>query len=71
MTPDMSRAERIIWKQAQEVVKAARGDNEFEDIKVAGAKFDAYVEMALLFGQTSQSRIEEIKTMAKNKVYSK
>lgn len=68
---EMNKAERTIWKQAQTVVRAARGNEEFEELKVAVAKFDAYVEMAIDLEQTTDERVEAIKKMAKNKVYSK
>lgn len=66
---DMNKAERMIWKAAQEVVSTKRGKNEFTTADYAMGQFNAFCEMALSLEQTTEERIAEIKKMAARKTY--
>lgn len=66
---DMNKAERMIWKAAQEVVSTKRGKNEFTTTDYAMGQFNAFCEMALSLEQTTEERITEIKKMAARKTY--
>lgn len=66
---DMNKAERMIWKAAQDVVSTKRGKNEFTTADYAMGQFDAFCEMALSLEQTTEERIAEIKKMAARKTY--
>lgn len=66
---DMNKAERMIWKAAQEVVSTKRGKNEFTTADYAMGQFNAFCEMALSLEQTTEERITEIKKMAARKTY--
>lgn len=66
---DMNKAERMIWKAAQDVVSTKRGKNEFTTADYAMGQFNAFCEMALSLEQTTEERIAEIKKMAARKTY--
>ncbi len=66
---DMNKAERMIWKAAQDVVSTKRGKNEFTTAEYAMGQFNAFCEMALSLEQTTEERIAEIKKMAARKTY--
>lgn len=66
---DMNKAERMIWKAAQDVVSTKRGKNEFTTAEYAIGQFNAFCEMALSLEQTTEERITEIKKMAARKTY--
>lgn len=66
---DMNKAERMIWKAAQDVVSTKRGKNEFATADYAMGQFNAFCEMALSLDQTTAERIAEIKKMAARKTY--
>lgn len=66
---DMNKAERMIWKAAQDVVSTKRGKNEFTTAEYAMGQFNAFCEMALSLEQTTPERIAEIKKMAARKTY--
>ena len=66
---DMNKAERMIWKAAQDVVSTKRGKNEFTTAEYAIGQFNAFCEMALSLEQTTEERISEIKKMAARKTY--
>lgn len=66
---DMNKAERMIWKAAQDVVSTKRGKNEFNTADYAMGQFNAFCEMALSLEQTTEERIAEIKKMAARKTY--
>lgn len=66
---DMNKAERMIWKAAQDVVSTKRGKNEFTTAEYAMGQFNAFCEMALSLEQTTTERIAEIKKMAARKTY--
>ena len=66
---DMNKAERMIWKAAQDVVSTKRGKNEFTSADYAMGQFNAFCEMALSLEQTTEERITEIKKMAARKTY--
>lgn len=59
----------MIWKSAQDVVSSKRGKNEFTTTEYAMGQFDAFCNMALSLGQTTEERIYEIKQMAIKKTY--
>lgn len=64
---DMNKAERMIWKAAQDVVSTKRGKNEFTTAEYAMGQFNAFCEMALSLEQTTTERIAEIKKTAVRK----
>ena len=66
---DMNKAERMIWKAAQDVISTKRGKNEFTTAEYAMGQFNAFCEMALSLEQTTTERITEIKKMAARKTY--
>ena len=66
---DMNKAERMIWKAAQDVISTKRGKNEFTTAEYAMGQFNAFCEMALSLEQTTTERIAEIKKMAARKTY--
>lgn len=66
---DMNKAERMIWKAAQDVVSTKRGKNEFTTAEYAIGQFNAFCEMALSLEQTTEERISETKKMAARKTY--
>ena len=66
---DMNKAERMIWKAAQDVISTKRGKNEFTTAEYAIGQFNAFCEMALSLEQTTAERIAEIKKMAARKTY--
>lgn len=66
---DMNKAERMIWKAAQDVVSTKRGKNEFTTADYAMGQFNAFCDMALSLEQTTEERIAEIKKMAARKTY--
>ena len=66
---DMNKAERMIWKAAQDVISTKRGKNEFTTAEYAIGQFNAFCEMALSLEQTTTERIAEIKKMAVRKTY--
>lgn len=66
---DVNKAERMIWKAAQDVVSTKRGKNEFTTAEYAIGQFNAFCEMALSLEQTTEERIAEIKKMAARKTY--
>lgn len=66
---DMNKAERMIWKAAQDVVSTKRGKNEFTTADYAMGQFNAFCEMALSLEQTTEERIAEIKKMVARKTY--
>lgn len=41
---DMNKAERMIWKAAQDVVSTKRGKNEFTTAEYAMGQFNAFCE---------------------------
>lgn len=66
---DMNLAERMIWRAAQDLVSAKRSRNEFTSVDYAMGQFYAFCEMAIKMNQTTAVRIEQIKKMAKEKIY--
>lgn len=66
---DMNKAERMIWKAAQDVISTKRGKNEFTTAEYAMGQLNAFCEMALSLEQTTTERIAEIKKMAARKTY--
>lgn len=66
---DINEDELMIWKSAHDVVSSKRGKNEFTTTEYAMGQFDAFCNMALSLGQTTEERIYEIKQMAIKKTY--
>lgn len=65
---DINEAELMICKSAHDVVSSKRS-NEFTTNEYARGQFDAFCNMALSLGQTTEERIYEIMRMAIKKTY--
>lgn len=65
---DINEAELMIWKSAHDVVSSKRS-NEATTNEYASGQFDAFCNMALSLGQTTEERIYEIMRMAIKKTY--
>ena len=62
MEIEYNEAEQMIIKAACRCCEKS----EFIDHDIAVAKFDAYVEMAIVLGQTTKDVVETIKIIVKN-----
>lgn len=65
---DINEAELMIWKSAHDVVSSKRS-NDCTTNKYASEQLDAFCNMALRLGQTTEERIYEILRMAFKKTY--